>query len=58
MTKKHFDALAAALLSARKGSHTAEQSKADAVAVARVCALFNPKFDRERFLAACGTDHA
>lgn len=66
MTKKHFDALADALSTARPityGYNTPSQV-ADALApweescaaVARVCARFNPNFDRARFLAACGVE--
>lgn len=63
MTKKHFDALAAALKEARLafalpiGVETAEtQSHRDILMVASVCARFNPNFDRARFLTACGVE--
>lgn len=61
MTKKHFEALAAALKDASfmipVGNRTADsQHIYDAKAVAGVCARFNPNFDRARFLAACGVE--
>lgn len=49
MTKKHFDALAAAIA----GMH-ANDRYAAAIAIGRVCARFNPSFDDARWLAACG----
>lgn len=60
MTKKHFEALAAALKE-RKPSNSddytsdagLEQWIADVYAVADVCAAHNAHFDRARFLAAC-----
>lgn len=63
MTKKHFDALAAALR-AQKPEDTFDENRllliiqwrADAKVVADVCARFNPNFDRARFLAACGVE--
>jgi hypothetical protein len=50
MTKKHFIALArriAAINDASARLHAAQ-------AVADVAALDNPRFDRARFMAACG----
>ena len=65
MTRKHFEALAAALrwaeprndggvFSDREHADRVTQWKKDALSVAEVCARFNPNFDRARFLAACG----
>jgi hypothetical protein len=66
MSKKHFEALAAALKEARpftKGYNTPDQVGAvllpweeSCLAVAGVCARFNPNFDRARFLKACGVE--
>ena len=61
MSKKHFIALAANLRSqcpenALPGIY--EQWEADVSAVAEVCARFSPRFDRARFLAACGVESA
>jgi len=62
MTKKHFEALAAALKESEtpdsqeseKAWVSHNQWKQDCWAVARVCQQFNNNFDRERFLDACG----
>ena len=58
MTRKHFEALAAALkITGPAGYLTSgegHQWRADVEQVADVCARFNPTFDRARFLAACG----
>ena len=61
MTKKHFVALAAALEydpdhwgDGREERHA--QWLADVDAVAQVCATFSTRFDRARFLAACGVE--
>lgn len=68
MTKKYFDALAAALkrrntdwlsdgpMSNDYVSGAKNQWEGDIREVALVCARFNPNFDRERFLAACGVE--
>lgn len=61
MSKKHFEALAAALngvgpLSEDTTSKQAIQWLSDVDAVADVCASFNPNFDRARFLQACGVE--
>lgn len=66
MTKKHFNALAAALRASRApeflpdtpwraedNSIADAQWRADVRAMADVCASFNPAFDRDRFIAAC-----
>jgi hypothetical protein len=61
MTKKHFEALAAALSKSRAAAQPLEglgfaQWYRDTRAVADVCARFNPNFARARFLAACGVE--
>jgi hypothetical protein len=63
MTKKHFEALAAALAEQRVGFSLLPSLKnqhaqwcRDVQAVANVCARFNPNFDRARFLKACGVE--
>ena len=64
MTKKHFVALAAALKEARlfDAAETARSIEADTQwertieGIAAVCADFSPRFDRARFLAACGVE--
>ncbi len=59
MTKKHFEALAAAL---RENRFLPDNEAANVQwercveAVAAVGADFNPRFDRARFLAACGME--
>ena len=50
MSKKHYEALAAALHEERGAE---DEWLACVHAVADVCATFNPRFDRERFLSAC-----
>ena len=56
MTKKHFEALAEALskshVSASKEAQ--RQWEEDCKTVAWVCYEHNPRFDRQRFLNACG----
>lgn len=57
MTKRDFEALADALANVRP-SHSALDTvyrgwKDSVFAVADVCAASNPRFDRERFIAAC-----
>lgn len=59
MTKKHFVALAASLASTKPDANVdAPEHYAqwlfDARAIADVCASTNARFDRARFLAACG----
>jgi hypothetical protein len=58
MTKKHFEALAAALKAERPMRQlvTFDQWKKDCVVIANTCQDFNPNFDRARFLAACGVE--
>lgn len=62
MTKKHFDAIITALQETRppRPPQSAPllvdrhwQWNLDCEAIADVCAKFNPKFDRARFLGAC-----
>ena len=57
MTRKDYVALACALRAALPDSASALevlQWRADCDAVARVCALDNSRFDRDRFMDACG----
>lgn len=60
MTKQHFIALAAALRSEKPGDNWSPnkcvQWELDTLAIASVLASFNPRFNRERFLKACGMD--
>jgi len=59
MSKKHFEALAAAMQRTQPElAHTwlIGQWRADVFVLADVCARFNPNFDRARFLAACGVE--
>jgi hypothetical protein len=60
MTKKHFEALAAALRQSQidfKGKFAEQVGSEDAARrIADVCARFNPNFDRARFLKACGVE--
>lgn len=58
MSRKHFQALAYALMNARPESGPALEDRRaqwsmDCALVANVCAQSNQSFDRERFLAAC-----
>ncbi len=59
MTRKHFEALAAALASTRAYGWRNDERGAGQTwnrtvdAVANVCAAQNDAFDRKRFLAAC-----
>lgn len=55
MTKKHFEALAAAL---RTTSLTDKDHANVSHRIADVCARFNPNFDRARFLKACGVEES
>lgn len=58
MTKRHFIALARALLAERPGDNWDANKKVqwelDCKAVAKVCLAQNPRFDRGKFLLACG----
>ncbi len=57
MSRKHFIAIAAAILENRKStSSKADRDVVDmmANAIADVCAGTNGQFDRSRFLRACG----
>jgi hypothetical protein len=57
MTKKHYEAIAAAFhayISTNTGTNIAKPIAKD---LADYFAAENPKFDRERFLAACGITH-
>ena len=60
MTKKHFNAIAEALLFVRptttKRSKQWQQWQRDVKAMADVCAASNGRFDRQRFYFACGLD--
>jgi len=50
MTRKHFNAIAAAIAEIRSAS----ERKRVAELLAAVCAAFNSRFDRARFFRACG----
>jgi len=64
MSKKHFEALAAALnyskpckMTRPKGYDERMYAWTNACCVvADTCASFNPNFDRARFLKACGVE--
>lgn len=64
MQKRHFEALAAALRAVKPGNNEAArltpvaylQWSRDVNAAANVLASFNPRFDRARFLQACGVE--
>lgn len=63
MTKRDFELIASAVMEARVGSYRSDLSNAifetaiDEAArkLSRALASTNPRFDRERFLEACGT---
>ena len=63
MTKKHFEAIAAAIAQANMlygatqyGEQAPPRTVLETVAnnLATICAAENPNFDRARFLRACG----
>lgn len=66
MTRKHFEALAAAFKEAHQTMKDDEQYQGQGGGcealwfaeqmVAGVCASFNPNFNRARFLKACGVE--
>lgn len=66
MTRKHFEALAAALkehgqtaLGDSATAHDPQALFADLTwSIADTCARFNPNFDRTRFLKACGVEES
>ena len=51
MTKKHFEAFAREIA---ESDNSPETRMFAAMVVIRVAQEFNPRFDRERFLKACG----
>lgn len=59
MSRKHFETLAAVLREtnpALRGHGDQHQWGNDVAAVMEVCKDFNPQFDHQRFLAACGVE--
>jgi hypothetical protein len=54
MTRKHFVAIAATLKTLRDTSDNTDSVDEAARAIAGVCAESNSRFDRARFLQACG----
>lgn len=65
MTRKHLIALAACIKEAQRYNPWQSIAAAEAAALMRrtiarnladTCALENPRFDRARFLTACGVD--
>ncbi len=57
MSKKHFDALAAAIKAEYYAEEAVDRNRT-ALLLASVCARFNPNFNRARFLKACGVEDA
>lgn len=53
MTRKHFVMAAQVILAGRKGANDVEADKM-ANSMADLFALENPRFDRDKFLKACG----
>lgn len=60
MTKKDYVVLAAGLKAEKPGANWEAnkyiQWRLDVQAVAKVCQWDNPRFNRDRFYAACGTE--
>jgi hypothetical protein len=59
MTKRHFIKLASLLHSIKPTSSqtaTYKQLEQTVYAIAGLCGSFNPRFDRTRFVDACGVD--
>jgi hypothetical protein len=60
MTRKHFEALAAALKAEKPGDNWDPNKRVqwdlDVKAIANAVASFNPNFDRDRFLKAAGIE--
>lgn len=56
MSRKHFEALAAALSASAHRFDSEHDRVVAAETVADTCAHFNPNFDRARFLKACGVE--
>jgi hypothetical protein len=58
MSRKHFRALADALKAEKPGDNwnpnKRVQWELDVKAIANTCAMFNCRFNRSRFLTACG----
>jgi hypothetical protein len=57
MTKRHFIRLASLLHSIKPTSEQQYKQWEETVyAIAGLCGSFNPRFDRTRFVDACGVD--
>lgn len=56
MTRKHFEAIASDIRQTRECIHNKDYYIVDALAQALALSFMqvNPRFDRERFLQACG----
>lgn len=54
MTKKDFEAIAAAIRAATATTQELSAMEIVAEKIAAYCASTNPRFDTARFLAACG----
>ena len=52
MSKKHFELLAQSI----RAISDAQSRRNAAEAISQVCAMTNPRFNRARFLAACGVE--
>lgn len=55
MSRKDYVAIADAIANANRGEHTVTREEV-ACRIASVFAADNPRFDRGRFLTACGFD--